>query len=69
MVTVKFVSGKERGYNADSAALSGPLFVLYKYNRTRRKSESADCFPAEEVVQAEFSDGRIVVGRGRVRSD
>jgi hypothetical protein len=63
---VKFASGEEKEYVADAAGISGPLFVLYVYNRKRRKLESADTFPAERVAWARFPDERIVIGRGTV---
>ncbi len=65
---VKFTSGEEKEYAADAAGLSESLFVLYIYNRKRRKLESADIFPAERVAWAKFPDGRIVIGRGTVES-
>ena len=66
---VKFTSGEEKEYDAAAAAVSGPLFALYKWNPKRRKLESADCFPANQVVWARLPNGNMVVGRGRVKSD
>ena len=63
---VKFSSGEEKEYAADAAALSGPLFVLYRYSRKRRKLESVATFRAQQVAWAKFTDGRIVIGRGTV---
>jgi len=65
---VKFTNGEEKDCDADSAALSGPVFVLYKYNRTRRRLESAETLPAEQVAWARLPNGDIVVGRGVVKS-
>jgi hypothetical protein len=61
---VTFIDGTNKHYDADSAALVGPLFVLYRYNRKRRKLESGEAFPAEQVRQAQLPNGNIVVGRG-----
>ena len=68
MVIVTFISGHEREYDADSANVVEHLFVLYKYNPSRRKLESKETFPAEQVERARLPNGDIVVGRGGVRS-
>jgi hypothetical protein len=69
-VTVKFVRGEERQYHADAAFLEDHerLFVLYKWNKPRRKLESADVFPADQVAWARLPNGNIVLGKGQVRS-
>jgi len=64
-VVVKFVSGEERQYDGETAALQGPVLVLYK--RKRRKLESSDAFPAETVVWAQTPDGRTILGRGTIK--
>jgi hypothetical protein len=69
MTTVKFASGEERQFDADAAGLSGPVFVLYKWNRKRRKLESGSCFPADQVAWARLPSGNIVLGIGRVTLD
>jgi hypothetical protein len=66
---VKFVTGEEKEFDADAAVLSGPLFVLHKWNPKRRKLESGACFPAEKVAWARLPNGNIVVGRGRVKTE
>ncbi|MDP2997764.1 MAG: hypothetical protein Q8N47_09765 [Bryobacterales bacterium] len=66
-IIVKFVSGEEREYDGDAAALCSPVFVLYKYNRKRRKLESGQTFLADEVVLARLANGSIVLGEGRVK--
>jgi hypothetical protein len=68
MTLVKFATGEEKEFDADSAFLDGRQFVLKKWNPKRRKLESGACFPAEQVAYALLSDGRIVVGAGRVKS-
>ena len=65
-IVVKFTSGVEKEYAGNEASVSGPLFVLYIYNRRRRKLESSTTFPAEQVAWAKLADSRIVVGRGTV---
>ena len=67
MVTVKFSSGEEKEYDADSANVVEHLFVLYKYHPIRRKSESRDTFPAAGIAWARLPDGSLVVGRGVAR--
>jgi hypothetical protein len=62
MTTVKFTTGEEKEFDADAAVLSGPLFVLHKWNARRRKPESGACFPADQVVWARLPDGSIVLG-------
>ena len=66
-VIIKFVSGVERKYEGDAAALSGPVFVLYKYNHERGKLESDRTFPADQVVLARLDNGNIVLGEGRIK--
>lgn len=68
-ITVKFVSGEEREYDADTASLAnyGRLFVLHKWKG--RKLESANTFRADQVAWARKPNGEIVIGRGRVDED
>jgi len=69
MTVVKFATGEEKEFDADAAVLSGPLFVLHKWNPKRRKLESGACFPAEQVAWARLPNGKVVLGTGRVKSD
>ena len=66
-LTVKFVSGKEQRFDATSAVLTNydRLFVLYKWNPKKRKSESAETFDAAQVVMAILDNGDIVLGKGK----
>jgi hypothetical protein len=66
---VKFNSGEEKEYDADSAVLSGPLLVLHKRTRPRGKLESSDTFPADQVAWVRLPDGDIGFGRGVVKED
>ena len=67
MVTVKFADRTEKEYDADGAHKSGPLFVLTKYNRKRRKSEICETFPVGNVVWAQFPVS-VILGEGRFAS-
>ena len=67
MVTVLFTDGTEKEYDADGAHKSGPLFVLTKYNRKRRKSDICQTFPVGNVVWAQYP-GSIILGEGRAAS-
>jgi hypothetical protein len=67
MVTVLFTDGKEKQYDAEAASKDGPLFVLRKYNRKRRKSDICETFPVGQVVWAQFP-GSIILGGGRIES-
>lgn len=69
MTLVRFATGEEKQFDADAAVLSGPLFVLHKWNPKRRKLESGSCFPADQVAWARLRNGNIVLGTGRVKSD
>jgi hypothetical protein len=60
---ITFKGGLEKQYDADSAAISGPLFVIYKYNNQTGKDEIRETFPAAGVVLATLPDGHIVVGK------
>jgi hypothetical protein len=66
-IEVKFVSGQEKTYAAETAALVGPLFVLYR--RTHGKLQSTETFPADQVILAQLSNGDIVLGRGVRKSN
>ncbi len=68
--TVKFVTGEERQYEADAAFLEDHerLFVLHRWNKKKRKLESADVFRADEVAWALLPDGRIILGKAQVKS-
>jgi hypothetical protein len=52
VVTVLFTDGTGKGFDADAGSKDGPLFVLRKWNRQRRKSEICETFPVEQVVWA-----------------
>jgi len=65
MVTVVFTDGKERQYDADGAGPKGPLFILWKYNPKKRKSEICQQFPLDTVVRAHTGNS-IIVGGGRM---
>ena len=66
MVTVLFTDGREKQYDADSAGPVGPLFVLRKYDRKRRKSDVCQTFGVEGVVWAKFENS-IVLGNGQLK--
>jgi hypothetical protein len=69
MLLVKFATGEEKEFDADTAVVSGPLFVLHKWNAKRRKLESGACFPAEQVSWARLPNGNVVLGVGRLEPD
>ncbi len=64
-ITVKFVDGRDERHDADTAAIDGPLFVLYKHSAHGLASASA--FNADEVVMARTPDGSVVLGKGKLR--
>ena len=66
-LTVKFVTGEERQYDADTASLDGHLFVLKKW--TGRRLESGKVFDADQVVMALLKNGDIVLGKGKRKID
>ena len=61
MITVKFATGEEKQFNRDGAALSGPVFVLYR--RRRGKLEVSDAFSADQIEWARLSSGVMVMGK------
>jgi hypothetical protein len=66
MLTVLFVDGKEKQYDADTASKAGSRFFLHKWNKESRKYETCEtAFPADEVVWAEYPNGRKVLGDGK----
>ena len=67
MVTVLFTNGKEKQYDADGAFKDGPLFVLSKWNRKRRKSEICQTFPVGDTVWARVGDESIILGGGSIK--
>jgi hypothetical protein len=66
-ITVKFVSGTSRRYDADTATLSDydQLFVLSKWNPGERKFEPCETFDAGTVVMATLENGDIVLGKAK----
>jgi hypothetical protein len=64
---LKFVSGEERRYEADTATLDDydRLFVLKKWNSKKRRLESDKVFDAGEIVMALLDNGDIVLGKGK----
>jgi hypothetical protein len=66
-LTVKFTTGQEEHFDAEAAASSGPVFILYK--RNGRKLEPANTFPVDQVAWARLNNGNIVLGSGIVKSD
>jgi hypothetical protein len=67
MITVKFVTGEQKRFNADAASLSGPVFVLQR--RRGKRLETAKAFSADQVVWARLPNGEIVAGKGRAKSN
>ena len=65
-ITVKFVSGEEKKFKCDAAALSGPVFVLQR--RRGKKLQTAKAFSADQVVWARLPNGLLVLGKGQVNS-
>jgi hypothetical protein len=68
MAIIKLSNGEEKASQADTADSRGPMFVLFKWNKKRRKIETVDTIPAVEVICAHFPDGSIVFGRGARKS-
>ncbi|MSO20731.1 MAG: hypothetical protein EXQ56_09775 [Acidobacteria bacterium] len=61
MITVRFANGEEKQFQRDAAALSGPVFVLYR--RRRGKLEVSDAFSADQIEWARLPNGDMVMGK------
>ena len=66
MITVKFATGEEKRFERDSAALSGPVFVLYR--KRRGKLEVTDAFSADQIEWARLPGGIVVKGKAPAKS-
>jgi len=64
MITVKFANGDEKRFDRDGAALSGPVFLLYR--RRGKRLETSNAFSADQIVWARLPDGKLVLGKGKV---
>ena len=65
MITVKFTNGEEKRFDRDGASLSGPVFLLYRLRG--KKLKTSDVFSADQVVWARLPDGKLVLGKGKVK--
>jgi len=69
MITIKFQSGEQKRFKADSAVVKDGFLELYVYTKDRTKLQAGRSFPTNTVRCAFLDNGTYVIGSLETRYD
>jgi hypothetical protein len=69
MITIKFQTGEQRRFKADSAAVKDNMLDLYVYTKDRSQLTRSTSFDAKKIRCAFLDNGTYVIGSSETRYD